>query len=65
MNYYGLERTYWEAQIQRVEQLRQKISTRAVAPAGRVIPDDADLAIGSGRRLHATVLFTDISAFFQ
>ena len=63
MNYDGLERSYWEAQTQRVEQLRQKIASRAEAPAGRVIPDDADLAIGSGRRLQATVVFIDISNF--
>jgi class 3 adenylate cyclase len=65
MNYDGLERTYWESQIGRVEQLRQKIATRAAAPAGRVIPDDADLAIGSGRRLPATIMFADISGFSE
>lgn len=63
MNYDGLEQSYWEAQIQRVERLRQKIATRAEVSAGRVIPDDADLAIGSGRRLQATVVFIDISNF--
>lgn len=63
MNYDGLERAYWDAQIQRVERLRQKIAARAEVSAGRVIPDDADLTIGSGRRLQATVLFTDISNF--
>lgn len=63
MNYDGLEQSYWEAQIQRVERLRQKIATRAEVSSGRVIPDDADLAIGSGRRLQATVVFIDISNF--
>lgn len=63
MNYDGLERSYWEAQIERVEQLRQKIASRADVSHGRVIPDDDDLAIGSGRRLQATVLFIDISNF--
>jgi adenylate cyclase len=63
MNYDGLERTYWEAQIQRVERLRSRIAERAEVTAGRVVPDDTDLVIGSGRRLNATVLFTDISGF--
>jgi class 3 adenylate cyclase len=63
MNYDGLEASYWNAQIERVEQLRRKIADRAEVASGRVIPDDADLAIGSGRRLNATVLFTDISGF--
>lgn len=63
MNYDCLERSYWDAQIQRVERLRQKIATRAELSAGRVIPDDEDLVIGSGRRLHATVVFVDISNF--
>jgi adenylate cyclase len=63
MNYDGLQRSYWEAQIHRVERLREKIASRAEVSAGRVIPDDADLAIGSGRRLQATVVFIDISNF--
>ena len=32
---------------------------------GRIIPDDADLALGTGRTLSAAVLFTDITAFSQ
>ena len=63
MNYDCLERSYWDAQIQRVERLRQRIATRAELSAGRVIPDDEDLVIGSGRRLQATVVFVDISNF--
>lgn len=63
MDYDGLERTYWDAQIQRVERLRQRIVARAEVSAGRVVPDDTDLAIGSGRRLQATVVFIDISSF--
>ncbi len=65
MKYDGLERSYWEAQIERVEHLRQKITARAAATTGRAIPDDTDLAIGSGRRLQVTVLFTDISGFSE
>lgn len=63
MNYDGLEASYWSAQIARVERLRQKIADRASLATGRVVPDESDLAIGSGRRLNATVLFTDISDF--
>ncbi len=63
MNYDGLERSYWGSQVQRVEQLRAKIAARAEVPVGRVIPDDTDLAIGTGRRLNLTVMFIDISKF--
>lgn len=65
MNYDGLESAYWTAQIERVERLRGRIADRAAAPAGRVVPDDADLSIGSGRRLDLTVMFLDISGFSQ
>ncbi len=63
MNYEALEKSYWDAQIERIERLREKIATRASCPAGRVIPDDTDLAIGTGRRLNLTVMFIDISRF--
>jgi len=67
MNYDGLEQSYWTSQIERVESLRSKISARAAAsaPIGRVIPDDDDLVIGTGRRLMLTVMFIDISKFSQ
>jgi len=65
MNYDGLERSYWDSQIERVERLRAKIAARASNPVGRVIPDDADLAIGTGRRLSLTVMFIDISRFSE
>jgi len=63
MDYDGLERSYWDAQIERVERLRAKIATRASTAAGRVVPEDDDLEIGSGRRLPLTVMFIDISKF--
>jgi len=63
MNFDWLEKDYWNAQIERVESLRRKIASRAEAIPGRVLPDDEDLVIGTGRRLSATVLFTDISGF--
>lgn len=64
MKYDRLEKLYWDGQIERVEKLRQRISTRATVSApGRLIPEDADLSIGTGRRLDVTVLFLDISDF--
>lgn len=65
MNFDGLERSYWESQIERIERLRAKIAARAASPIGRVIPDDTDLAVGTGRRLKLTVMFIDISGFSQ
>lgn len=63
MNYEGLETSYWNAQIGRIEKLRAKIADRAASPIGRTIPDDTDLVIGTGRRLNLTVMFIDISRF--
>lgn len=63
MNYDGLTAEYWQEQIERVERVRQAIVARSEAVAGHVVPGDDDLAIGSGRRLSATVLFVDISGF--
>ncbi len=65
MNYDGLPTDYWNRQIARVEELRRKIAARSLIAAGRVIPDDADLVIGTGRRIDATIMFTDISDFSQ
>lgn len=63
MEYTCLEKSYWDSQVQRIETLRQRIVSRASALPGRVIPDDADLSIGTGRRLTLTILFLDISGF--
>jgi class 3 adenylate cyclase len=63
VNYDGLEQSYWESQVERIERMREKIAARASTPVGRVIPDDTDLAIGTGRRLSLTVMFIDISQF--
>jgi adenylate cyclase len=63
MEYAYLPTTYWDSQIQRVEQLREKIANRAAVPVGRAVPDDADLTIGAGRRLSLTIMFIDISGF--
>jgi hypothetical protein len=63
MKYDGLEKAYWEQQIARVEKLRQRIVARSQVSLGHVVPEDTDLVIGTGRRLDATVTFTDISKF--
>src|SRR5260370_35971632 len=63
MNYDGLQSSYWQSQIARVMKLREKISATAPTQAGRVVPDDEDLAIGEGRRLSMAGLFLDISGF--
>jgi class 3 adenylate cyclase len=65
MNFDGLQTDYWNRQIARVETLRQKISSRAAISPGRVIPDDLDLVIGTGRRINATILFLDICRFSE
>jgi len=65
MTYDGLEEIYWKKQIDRVEKLRSSISERATAAPGRLVPNESDLVIGTGRRLPATVLFLDISGFSQ
>jgi len=63
MNLDGLEKTYWEAQITRVQDLRARIASRAAVAPGRVVPEQTDLVIGTGRRLDAAIMFTDISGF--
>jgi class 3 adenylate cyclase len=63
MNYDGLEKSYWDQQIERVTKLRDRIVARAEVVPGRVTPDDTDLVIGTGRRINAAVMFTDISGF--
>ncbi|WP_175727377.1 adenylate/guanylate cyclase domain-containing protein [Burkholderia ambifaria] len=64
MNYDGLKRRYWEAKVQRVTELRDRIRERENAlAAGRVIPDGADLALGKGRRVRMAVMFIDICSF--
>jgi adenylate cyclase len=65
MNFEGLQTSYWNSQLSRVEDLRRKISGGEGTPAGRTIPDADDLVIGAGRRLPLTILFTDICGFFS
>ena len=63
MNYDGLQKSYWQAQAERVEQLRQKISERPEVGSGQVVPDDESLTIGDGRRFQMAVMFVDICGF--
>lgn len=65
MDFDGLDATYWRGQAERVEAIRKRIKygNAAMTALGRVVPQDDDLAIGSGRRLPLTILFTDISGF--
>lgn len=64
VDYESLKKTYWDRQVQRVLRLRDRIRERDDALAnGRVVPDGADLALGSGRRLNMAVMFIDICAF--
>lgn len=64
MDYESLKKSYWEAQSQRVQRLRDRIREREDALAnGRVVPDGTDLALGSGRRLNMAVMFIDICSF--
>jgi hypothetical protein len=48
MNYDGLQSSYWQGQITRVQKLREKISATVPTQAGRVVPEDEDLVICSG-----------------
>jgi len=63
MNYDGLQSSYWNSQIERVEELRKKISQRPKLGEGRVVPDDESLSIGDGKRLTMAVMFLDICGF--
>lgn len=63
MNYEGLPETYWVQQVERIERVRQQIVDGLNTSTGRVVPESSDLAIGTGRRLSAAIMFLDISSF--
>lgn len=63
MNYDGLQDSYWLAQIERVEELRKRISARTKFGEGRTVPDDDALSIGDGKRIFMAVMFIDICGF--
>jgi len=61
MNYDKLEKTYWDDQLKRIEEVRAKIAARQeVVSEGRVVPEDAALTIGTGRRMGLAVMYIDI-----
>lgn len=63
MNYDDLQESCWRTQIERVEELRKKISARPKVGEGRIVPDDDALSIGDGKRLSMAVMFIDICGF--
>ena len=61
-----LPSSYWERQVDRVNEITRRIKNQSVASSpGRVVPASDDLVIGTGRRLVATVMFVDISRFSE
>lgn len=64
MHFGKLDTEYRLGQVRRVVQDVQRLLGRGAAPtAGRVVPDDDSLVIGTGRGLRLAVLFLDISGF--
>lgn len=56
--------TYHNVQSARIELSRRRIQAQqTTVNFGRVIPNPADLPIGRGRRISASILFLDISGF--
>src|SRR5712692_9440508 len=64
MEYERLTQAHWSQQLERVNEVLQKIrgQSQAAVP-GRVVPEQDDLALGTGRALNAAIMFTDISKF--
>lgn len=63
MNFNGLQTAYWQQQIERVERVREQIAARLNISSGQTIPDTTDLAMATGRRLPAAIMFIDICGF--
>lgn len=64
MDYDNLTSTYWAQQLARVLGDLEKIQKQPEATVlGRVVPQEEDLVLGTGRTLSAAILFTDISQF--
>ena len=64
MNYDQLTMSYWNSQIDRVSKAITKINQRqGQLPSGKVVPDEENLVIGSGRRMKVAIMFIDISGF--
>lgn len=64
MGYQRYDWSYQQEQKKRIGDAAAKIAARDEAVrAGRLVPDHADLPIGTGRRIKAAVLFIDICSF--
>ena len=63
VNYNCLKKRYWLEQVERVEKTRKQIDERLSTTAGRVLPTESDLSIGTGRRMNMAVMFLDICRF--
>jgi class 3 adenylate cyclase len=64
MDYERLTQAYRQTQGQRLGEALSRLSNRPRAAAtGRVVPGDADLTLGTGRRLPMAVLFIDLCGF--
>lgn len=63
MDFNSLRKSYWNSQIDRVERVRRQIAERLGVKSGRTVPELPDLALGTGRRLSAAIMFLDISGF--
>jgi adenylate cyclase len=64
MDFDRLTKTYLDTQVARVSGTLSKLARQpGLLSFGRVIPEDGDLPIGTGRRLEASVLFLDICKF--
>lgn len=61
---HKLTQNYWATQQLRVRSLAAKLDQRESAiKKGLQVPDDGDMPIGTGRHVHATVIFIDICGF--
>jgi adenylate cyclase len=64
VDYDSLTSDYWKQQIDRIHSVLDKINERADAiVAGRQVPEEQILLLGTGRHLSMAVLFLDICDF--
>jgi adenylate cyclase len=64
MDYEKLTTSYWAEQVARVLRVLETIQEKPQATVpGRVVPQENDLALGTGRTLNAAIMFTDICNF--
>src|SRR5262245_32205112 len=66
MNFDRLTSDYFSKIRERTQKSAKKIKANPLPSVlGRVVPDEEDLVIGTGRRVEVAVLFLDISGFSQ